>query len=169
MTAALCVDVLALSACDVGEMRGTASTATSPSMSEQPPRVPGSALIPGGTTREVTLQNPYWRDPAAIREGERLYGWYNCSGCHAGGGGGMGPPLMDEKWIYGNRPVNLFDVIVEGRPGGMPAFGGKIPDEQIWKIIAYIESMGGMQYQSGAGAAAASQGSGASAAAPAGK
>ena len=59
----------------------------------------------------------------------------------------MGPPLMDDKWIYGSRPVNLFDVIVEGRPGGMPAFGSKMPDDQIWKIIAYIESMGGMQYR----------------------
>jgi cytochrome c oxidase cbb3-type subunit 3 len=59
----------------------------------------------------------------------------------------MGPPLMDDQWIYGNRPANLYDVIVEGRPAGMPAFGAKIPDDQIWKIIAFIESMGGMQYR----------------------
>ncbi|MCW5622501.1 MAG: c-type cytochrome, partial [Burkholderiales bacterium] len=52
--------------------------------------------------------------------------------------------LMDQRWIYGGRPANLFDVIVEGRPGGMPAFGGKIPEDQIWKIIAYIATMGGM-------------------------
>ena len=93
----------------------------------------------------AAVQNPYWRSPDAIRDGQRLYDWYNCSGCHAGGGGGMGPPLMDQRWIYGSRPANLFDVIVEGRPGGMPAFGGKIPADQIWKIIAYIATMGGMQ------------------------
>ena len=38
-----------------------------------------------------------------------------------------------------------WGMIVEGRPGGMPAFGGKIPADQIWKIIAYIATMGGMQ------------------------
>ena len=54
----------------------------------------------------------------------------------------MGPPLMDERWIYGGRPANLFDTIYEGRPGGMPAFGSKIPEDQIWKLVAYIESMG---------------------------
>jgi cytochrome c oxidase cbb3-type subunit 3 len=144
---ALLPAAFALGACDVGDLRGTTSAASPLPVSAQPPRVPGSALIPGGAAREVTLHNPYWRDPDAIRDGERLYGWYNCSGCHAGGGGGMGPPLMDDQWIYGNRPANLYDVIVEGRPAGMPAFGGKIPDDQIWKIIAFIESMGGMQYQ----------------------
>jgi cytochrome c oxidase cbb3-type subunit 3 len=115
-----------------------ASTATTGA----PPRVPGSALIPGGEARADTLASPYRRDVNAIRDGERLYHWYNCSGCHANGGGGMGPPLMDERWIYGNRPANLFDTIYEGRPGGMPAFGSKIPGDQIWKLVAYIESMG---------------------------
>jgi cytochrome c oxidase cbb3-type subunit 3 len=122
--------------------------------------VPTSKLIPGAAVREVALQNPYWRDATAIRDGERLYGWYNCSGCHAGGGGGMGPPLMDDQWIYGNRPANLYDVIVEGRPGGMPAFGGLIPEDQIWKIIAYIESMGGMHYREEAAQAAVAEGPG---------
>jgi cytochrome c oxidase cbb3-type subunit 3 len=142
----LAVVALALAACEAGEeLRGTTSAARPLPASDPPPRVPGSELIPGGRAREIPVHNPYWPDPDAIRDGKRLYGWYNCSGCHAGGGGGMGPPLMDETWIYGNRPANLFDVIVEGRPGGMPAFGSRIPDDQIWKIIAYIQSMGGMQ------------------------
>ena len=141
------IGLLLLGGCDASDLRGTTSSAPPLPVSAHPPRVPGSALIPGGGTREVALQNPYWRDPGAIRDGERLYGWYNCSGCHAGGGGGMGPPLMDEQWIYGSRPANLYDVIVEGRPGGMPAFGTKIPDDQIWQIIAFIQSMGGMPQQ----------------------
>jgi mono/diheme cytochrome c family protein len=33
-----------------------------------------------------------------ISQGQRLYGWMNCSGCHAHGGGGMGPPLSDNEW-----------------------------------------------------------------------
>jgi cytochrome c oxidase cbb3-type subunit 3 len=130
-------------ACDRERSGGAgASPASSAAAPSSPPRVPGSALIPGGEVRAEALASPYRRDVNAIRDGQRLYHWYNCSGCHANGGGGMGPPLMDERWIYGGRPANLFDTIYEGRPGGMPAFGSKIPEDQIWKLVAYIESMG---------------------------
>ena len=72
-----------------------------------------------------TRSNAYAR-----REGKRLFSWYNCIGCHANGGGGMGPPLMDDEWIYGSEPANIFATIVEGRPNGMPSFGGSIPETQ---------------------------------------
>ena len=67
----------------------------------------------------------------------------NCVGCHFHGGGGIGPPLMDEKWIYGADPAQVFSTIVEGRPNGMPAFRGKLTDEQVWKIAAYVSSLSG--------------------------
>ncbi|MFN2532578.1 MAG: cytochrome c, partial [Pyrinomonadaceae bacterium] len=35
-----------------------------------------------------------------------------------------------------------FQTIREGRPNGMPSFRGKIPDEQIWQLVAYVRSMG---------------------------
>lgn len=78
-----------------------------------------------------------------VSEGKRLYKWYNCNTCHANGGGDIGPPLMDDKWIYGAEPRNIYADIVEGRPNGMPSFRGKIPDEQVWQIVAYIRSMSG--------------------------
>ena len=52
------------------------------------------------------------------------------AGCHANGGGGIGPPPIrkDQRdWIYGGEPSNVFDTIVKGRPNGMPTWGGKIP------------------------------------------
>ena len=52
---------------------------------------------------------------------------YNCSGCHSHGGGGIGPALMDDEWIYGSDPENIFATIVEGRPNGMPTFRGQDP------------------------------------------
>ena len=76
-------------------------------------------------------------------EGKRLYTQYNCSGCHFNGGGGIGPPLMDEKWIYGDKPENIYSTIVEGRPNGMPSFRQKIPDQQLQQIVAYVQSMSG--------------------------
>jgi len=79
----------------------------------------------------------------AVNQGKRLFRWYNCSGCHAQGGGNMGPPLMDDKWLYGHAPAAIYATIVEGRPNGMPAFGGRIPDDQLWQIVAYVRSLSG--------------------------
>jgi len=79
----------------------------------------------------------------AVSQGKRLYRWYNCSGCHAQGGGGMGVPLTDDKWIYGSSPADIFRTIQQGRPNGMPSFGGRIPEDQVWQIVAYVRSMSG--------------------------
>jgi len=69
----------------------------------------------------------------------------NCAGCHAaGGGGGIGPALSDEEWIYGWEPEVIFDSIVYGRPNGMPSFSGRIPDQQVWQIVAYVRSLSGL-------------------------
>jgi cytochrome c oxidase cbb3-type subunit 3 len=81
----------------------------------------------------------------AISEGQRLYSWFNCNGCHAMGGGGMGPPLMDDVWIYGSDPATIFASIVEGRPNGMPAFGGRVPDQQVWQLVAYVRTLSALQ------------------------
>ena len=90
--------------------------------------------------RSRTSANPYDGNAYAISEGQRLFSWYNCTGCHANGGGGIGPPLIKTEWIYGGEPANLFDTIVKGRPNGMPAWGGKIPEYQIWQIVAFVRS-----------------------------
>jgi cytochrome c oxidase cbb3-type subunit 3 len=90
------------------------------------------------------FSNAYEESAYAVAEGKRLYRWYNCNGCHANGGGGSGPPLMDAEWIYGSAPANVLATILKGRPNGMPAFGGKIPDHQAMQIAAYVRSMGGM-------------------------
>jgi cytochrome c oxidase cbb3-type subunit III len=78
-----------------------------------------------------------------VSEGKRLFTWFNCTGCHANGGGGSGPPLMDDVWFYGGRIENIVATIREGRPNGMPSFRGKIPDDQIWEIAAYVRSLSG--------------------------
>jgi len=90
-------------------------------------------------------QSPFQKNAYGTAEGKRLFDQYNCSGCHAHGGGGMGPALMDDKWIYGSEPANIFESIVEGRPNGMPAWRNKIPDQQVWELVAYVQSMIGQE------------------------
>jgi cytochrome c oxidase cbb3-type subunit 3 len=101
-------------------------------------------LQPGGKTPDRTVSSPYEHNAYAISEGKRLYEQWNCSGCHSHGGGGMGPPLMDDEWIYGSEPENIVETIVEGRPNGMPSFRGRIPNQQLWQIAAYVRSMSGL-------------------------
>ena len=103
-----------------------------------------SELQPGPKARDLPVVNPYERNAYAVAEGERLFGAYNCTGCHSHGGGGIGPALMDDEWIYGSDPENIFSTIVEGRPNGMPSFRGRIPNYQVWQIAAYVRSMSGL-------------------------
>src|SRR5689334_23171621 len=77
---------------------------------------PESTLQPGGSQPPPMVSNPSHANAYDISEGQRLYNWYNCVGCHANGAGGMGPPLIKKEWIYGGEPANLFDTIVKGRP-----------------------------------------------------
>jgi cytochrome c oxidase cbb3-type subunit 3 len=104
---------------------------------------PGTPGAPGAQSK-TSVPAPYGENAWAIAEGKRLYAWFNCVGCHAHGGGGMGPPLMDEKWIYGSDPASIHATILEGRPNGMPAFGGKLADQQAWQLVAYVRALGGL-------------------------
>lgn len=88
-------------------------------------------------------RNPYSGNAWGVSEGKRLFSLYNCVGCHSNGGGGMGPALMDDRWIYGSDDASVFATIAHGRPNGMPAFGSRIPESQIWMLAAYVESMSG--------------------------
>lgn len=108
---------------------------------ERPAGVRQIPLRPGLPAAEPARGNPYAGDAIALHEGRRLYHWMNCSGCHFAGGGGIGPPLMDEDWIYGDRPEQIFDSIANGRANGMPAYGDKLAAEQVWKIVAYVETL----------------------------
>jgi cytochrome c oxidase cbb3-type subunit 3 len=106
---------------------------------ELQPGVPGRT---GGGTRSAR-GSPFQDNAWHVAEGKRLYSAFNCVGCHAHGGGGMGPPLMDPEWIYGSAPEQIFASIVEGRPNGMPSFGGKVPEMLVWQLVAYIQSLNG--------------------------
>jgi cytochrome c oxidase cbb3-type subunit 3 len=104
-----------------------------------------TSLRPGGVPPNITGPLSAYQDNAyAINEGKRLYDSYNCTGCHAHGGGAIGPALMDERWIYGSEPGNIFATIVEGRPNGMPSFRGRVPDFQVAQLVAYVRSMSGL-------------------------
>jgi cytochrome c oxidase cbb3-type subunit III len=106
---------------------------------------PLSDLRPGGPQSVPAAANPQYGSAYSVSEGQRLFDWYNCSGCHFHAGGGIGPPLEKKAWLYGGDPANLFDTIVKGRPNGMPSWAGRIPEYQVWQLVAYIRSLNGEQ------------------------
>jgi cytochrome c oxidase cbb3-type subunit 3 len=86
---------------------------------------------------------PFQRNRWAVSEGKRLYEWFNCAGCHSpSGGGGMGPSFMDAQWRYGDAPGSVFASIVEGRPMGMPSFRDRVHPTDVWKLVAYVRTLG---------------------------
>lgn len=98
--------------------------------------------VPGPGEAAPERRNPYGEDATAIQQGRTLFVRYNCSGCHGGrAGGGMGPSLRDEDWLYGHSAADVFDSIAQGRGMGMPAWGTRLPEAQIWQLVAYIESL----------------------------
>jgi cytochrome c oxidase cbb3-type subunit 3 len=84
----------------------------------------------------------YQRDAYDVQQGKRLFAWMNCTGCHAHGGGGIGPALMDQQWIYGGKLQQVYSSIRDGRKNGMPAWKHRLTDQQIWQLAAYVRSMG---------------------------
>ena len=101
-------------------------------------------LQPGPTVVATATEAPFDDNAYGTSEGERLYNQMNCVGCHAHGGGSMGPALMDDQWIYGSDPAQIFASIAEGRANGMPAWKYRLTNEQIWQIVSYVRSLSGL-------------------------
>ncbi|MEK0085200.1 c-type cytochrome [Benzoatithermus flavus] len=108
------------------------------------PAIVMSDLAPGEKPPSSPDYPHYTENAWQVSEGKRLFEAMNCNGCHARGGGDIGPPLMDRQWIYGSEPGNIFATIMEGRPNGMPSFRNMIPEQQVWQLVAYVRSLAGL-------------------------
>lgn len=87
-------------------------------------------------------ENPFVGKPEAVAEGKKLYTKWGCAGCHGTEAeGGMAPSLIDSQWMYGQTDADVFQSIHGGRPKGMPAWGKKLDEDEIWKVIAYLRSL----------------------------
>ena len=84
----------------------------------------------------------YQRDAYDVAQGKQLYEYMNCVGCHAHGGGGIGPALTDRNWIYGGSIQQIYSTIRDGRRNGMPAWKNRLTNQQIWQVAAYVRSLG---------------------------
>lgn len=104
--------------------------------------VPVTSLFPGGVPPRANIPNPLAGSAESIYRGMDHFIAFNCVGCHApNGGGGMGPSLSNKVFIYGGEPASIYLSIYQGRPNGMPAWGGMLSGKIIWELVAYVESI----------------------------
>jgi cbb3-type cytochrome c oxidase subunit III len=117
------------------------------------PTAGGPAALPEGpyagiavSALEEAATNPYGSDLGAVRRGEQLFLAMNCSGCHGQDAktGIFAPNLTNNYWRYGGSDADVYNSIYEGRARGMPAWGAVLSTNQIWELVAYIRSLGGM-------------------------
>lgn len=88
-------------------------------------------------------EDPYVGDDQAVAQGQQLFQQW-CMSCHGPKAtGGMGPSLVDEEALYPDTktPLGLFETVYGGALGAMQPFGQRIPQDDILKIIAYIEKL----------------------------
>ena len=87
----------------------------------------------------------YLDDPDAITAGRRMFRAVCTGYCHSTQPGVTkdAPNLFDCNWQHGSTDDDLYRVITKGVPDTeMLPFDGKIPEDTIWKVIAYIRSNG---------------------------
>jgi mono/diheme cytochrome c family protein len=141
-------------------------TASEGAPAAQAPAPSGGTAAGGGTPLETarqaekgSLKTPYADFASVADDGHKKFMAAGCNGCHGGtGGGGMGPPLTNQVWVYGKDNDTLFRLIALGSDelqkegyqrkgsenvvGPMPPMGGIVKsNDDVWKIIAWIRSV----------------------------
>ena len=140
--AALAILVLASTACrkqtSVPATATSAGTENALVISRHEDRIFAGGIAPPAER----FTNSATHDTKAAEAGATLFTGMNCDGCHGGGAvGAVGPSLTDGRWRYGGTDADIFRSIAEGRPKGMPAFGGVLQPAMIWRLVAYIKSL----------------------------
>lgn len=82
----------------------------------------------------TTADFPIYSDTSVeVAEGARLFGYQRCAECHSDAGIILGA---------GNGNIDVIATAIrDGRPGGMPAYSGKLTDAQIWQLAAFVKAL----------------------------
>ena len=109
-----------------------------------PPSVVYDAHVSAGGTAPdgAVMHNPFTGDQNAAAAGKQFFTAMNCDGCHGDAAvGWVGPSLSARRWRYGGSDGAVYHSIYYGRPNGMPAFGGILPADEIWRIVTYLRTL----------------------------
>lgn len=113
--------------------------------------MPAKGLMPNMSATQVDQVVNYVlsfsdraRDPAAAEAGAQVFA-QACAGCHGADGTGnqaMGAPnLTDNVWLYGSTYRWIEETVLYGRQNQMPAQEGRLSEDQIHILAAYVYSL----------------------------
>ena len=77
---------------------------------------------------------------ADLEEGEKIF-TANCSACHTGGNNAIMPDKTLKKDVLEENSMNSISAItnqVKNGKNAMPAFGGRLADEDIENVANYV-------------------------------
>jgi len=110
---------------------------------------------PHGHPEHQKLLNPVASTPESVAAGGKAFAKV-CAICHGATGKGNGrlagamraygarlSDLTDATWQHGSTDGEIFVVIRDGIGPDfyMDAWQGKIPDEDIWKLVNYLKTL----------------------------
>ncbi|MDO8907596.1 MAG: cytochrome-c oxidase, cbb3-type subunit III [Pseudohongiella sp.] len=68
-----------------------------------------------------------------------------CAACHGADGSGQpmlgAPDLTNNIWLYGGSREQITDVLRHGRNGQMPGFAGRLDENRLHILNAYVQSL----------------------------
>lgn len=90
-------------------------------------------------------KNPFAGDSKAIAEGKGIFEGVCAGYCHPTETitrpGSRCPSLFDCEWKHGGSDAEVFKTMQDGVPKTeMIGFKGRLPDDILWKIMAYVRS-----------------------------
>lgn len=113
-------------------------------------QTPLTSSSPPLTAEQVAaLTNPVPFSSDAIAAGRKLYLVNNCAACHGSDGkalldivAGNATDLTDPTvWNNGTAPGQIFRSLRDGAGPKMPAFKGKIEENDLWRLADFIQSL----------------------------
>jgi len=91
--------------------------------------------------KALPTKNPYEGDKQAVATRRRLFVGYNCLDCHERTDPArLGPRFRTDAGISVDHPARCLNRSIR-KARWMPAWGGRITNEQIWMLTAYVRSL----------------------------
>ena len=103
-------------------------------------RIEAAKLAATSTLNDDTLWQMS-RNPKFVDSGQATFAT-NCAVCHnVKLTGGIGPNLLDQQWIHGGRPTEIYQTVTGGVPAkGMPTWGPVLGVTKITEVVAFVLS-----------------------------
>ncbi len=104
---------------------------------------PDEEFSPAVEEFHVTGENPYRGDEEAVADGRAVYNRW-CQACHMPDGSGrIGPALNDDTFLRSRAATDIgeFEIIYGGSAGAMQAFGDRIDQDDILRVMAFLDTL----------------------------